>query len=136
MGLESTKCDYIETCGKYGYRILAILYIGIIITNVSFSIGLVWALFIKYNLGGQFNNDAMANHLKEQKRILVKILGIFVLFLFTYLPGIVMSIIMGFDFNGRKYITPIMAAGLLTRSNSLLSPLVYVWRYPECRYSS
>ena len=45
MVLEPTKCDYIETCGKYGYRILAILYIGIIIMNVFFSIGLVWALF-------------------------------------------------------------------------------------------
>ena len=51
MVLESTKCDYIETCGKYGYRILAILYIGIIIMNVSFSIGLLWALFIIKNLG-------------------------------------------------------------------------------------
>ena len=75
------------------------------------------------------------NGLKEQTRILVKILRIFGLFLFAYLPGIVMAIIMGFDFNGRKYMTPIMAAGLLTRSNSLLSPLVYVWRYPECRYT-
>ena len=63
---------------------------------------------------------------------MLAITGVFVI---TYLPLNVMMVIISFDYENRKsYMTPYFSTILLWMSNSILSPCVYVWRYPECRY--
>ena len=132
--LESLECDYIEHLGKTGFRFIAIIYTAVIVVNMSFFVGIVWALFLRKNTTGPLNNNAREIHMKEQKRILLKILGILVLFLATVGPGIVMAIVIGIEYNRKKYETPFFATGMLGICNSFLSPVIYVWRYPECRY--
>ena len=73
--------------------------------------------------------------MKQQKQILAKILVIIGVFVITYLPMTVMFIVLAMDYGNRKsYMTAFFCTALLGMSNSILSPCVYVWRYPECRY--
>ena len=130
-----SACDYMEVSGKNGYRLMAVTYTIVIVLNVAFFAGIVWTLFVKKNAIGTMTGDEKARHIKDQKRILVKILGILGLFVLTYSPSIVLTIILGVDFEHKeRYMTVFLISLFLGISNSVLSPLVYVWRYPECRY--
>ena len=132
---ETPECNYIEEIGKDGYRFTAVLYMVVLLVNVAFFAGIVWALFLRKNSNDPLSSNGREYHMKEQKRIFLKILGILCLFLFTSVPGITMTIVLGIDYDNRaRYATPLLAMVLLGLSNSFFSPLVYVWRYPECRY--
>ena len=46
-----------------------------------------------------------------------------------------MMIIITVDYeHWRRYMNVYFSSTLLVMSNSIISPVVYVWRYPECRY--
>ena len=130
----SSKCAYMDICGKDGFRFVSTVYVGVILVNGVLVIAILWALFLRKNATGPLDNDGRENFIKEQKVIFTKLLGIFGLFLLTYVPGIVMVTILAFDFDRARYTTPYLTTRLITMCNSFLSPLVYVWRYPECRF--
>ena len=76
------------------------------------------------------------NHMTQQKRILIKILAITGVFVLTYLPYNVMMIIITVDPENWVSYEPALESSLsLVFANSILSPCVNVWRYPECRYT-
>ena len=128
-------CNYIEVAGEKGYILFAVLYVVVLILNSSFCVGVMCALLRIKNATGPVNDDRRARYMKDQTRILVKILGILSLFVFTYVPHMVICIILGMDFdNKQKYMFPFILTLFLGMSNSFFSPIVYVWRYPECRY--
>ena len=108
---ESTNCNYIELNGENGYRLLAVLYIGVLFLNILFFCGIVSALCLRKNAVGSFNNNGRDNHMKEHKTILMKILGILGLFLLTYVPGIIMSIALGIDYSLAEYTTLVLVTG-------------------------
>ena len=136
MNLDGpTECDFIELIGEAGIRLAATLYITEILANAYFYLAILWTVLRRKPVAGSMSDDRRERHIREQKKILMKILAIVGLFVCTYLSNLVVTIIIAFDFeNRRKYITPMLATAFLGFSNSVLSPFVYVWRYPECRY--
>ena len=65
----------------------------------------------------------------------MKILAIVGLFVCMYLPSLVVLTVVSIDFQNREnYTVPVWMTTLLSLCNSVFSPFVYVWRYPECRY--
>ena len=133
---DFTGCDYIKVTGENGLKLAAALYITVIVLNASFYVGILWTLLHRMRIADPVSDDREERHIREQRTILMKILAIVGLFVCTYIPNLICIIIASFDFDNReKYTTFILVTAFLGFFNSVLSPFVYVWRYPECRYT-
>ena len=129
-------CNYIETViGRYGFRMYASLWGLVIILNVCFYAGILWAMVCKNRGNGSSVNGGGNEQARLQRIILTKMLAITGLFVVTYFPSLIMMFFMALDYDNRKkYVTMYFVFVLLSFTNSILNPVVYVWRYPECRY--
>ena len=121
--------------GKEGFIQHASLCLLVILLNICFYIGIASNLFCRKDGLRTARVSGQRNYIKQQKRILTKILVIIGVFVITVLPVNIMMIIIALDYvNMESYTTAFFGTALLGMSNSILSPCVYVWRYPECRY--
>ena len=121
--------------GKEGFIQHASLCLFLILLNICFYIGISSNLFCRKDGLRTARVSGQQNYIKQQKRILAKILVIMGVFVMTVLPVNIMMIVIAMDYVNRKsYMTAFFITALLGMSNSILSPFVYVWRYPECRF--
>ena len=108
----------------------------VILLNICFYIGVACALLCRKDNLQNARSNGQQNHMKQQRRILMKILAITGVFIITYLPYNVMMIIITVDYeHWKRYMDIYFSSTLLVMSNSIISPVVYVLRYPECRYT-
>ena len=127
-----TSCKYSVVAD--GYRQHATIGTLIILINIFLYAGILWALYCRRDNLSQSRSSGREVHMKQQKKILLKILAITLVFVLTFLPFNVMWMIFAIDFDNRKhYMTAYFVTMLLWLSNSMLNPCVYVWQYPECR---
>ena len=107
----------------------------VILLNICFYIGVACALLCPKDGLQNARSRGQRNHMKQQRMILMKILAITGVFVVTSLPYNVMMIIITVDYeHWKRYMNFYFGSILLIMSNSIISPVVYVWRYPECRY--
>ena len=129
-------CNYIENViGRDGFRMYSTLWGLVILVNICFYAGILWATVCKGQSSGQDMTDRRRERARLQRIILTKMLFITGLFVVTYFPSLIMMFFMALDYDNRKkYLTPYFIFVLLSFTNSMLNPVVYVWRYPECRF--
>ena len=130
------ECNYLETIGRSGYTMYATLWGIVIFLNVLFYTGITKVFLCKDNNSRHSDNERRHNRIGLQKVILAKMLAITGLFVLTNLPALVMMMIMAVDYDNRKkYFTVYFIFVLVSMTNSILNPVIYVWRYPECRFT-
>ena len=121
--------------GQEGLIQHASFVLSVILLNICFYIGISCNLYCRKDGLSTARVSEQQNYINQQKLILLKIFVIIGVFVITVLPVNVVMIVIAMDYANRKsYMTAYFSTILLGISNSILSPCVYVWRYPECRY--